>query len=669
MGLQAQSRTIARRPAAGTSSTAALHVALLGPVEALVDGAEVALSPLERNLLVLLALAPGSATSTDRLIDQMWGDALPAAPRSRIQGLVSSLRRKVGGMLVTRYPGYLLDRTQLARDVDTCDELTAAAASAPTPAERAELYGAALDQWRGEPLDGATAPGLAADRARLEEQRVGLLEAHCNAELELGNHTGLIAALAAASAEHPLRERLAGLHMTALYRSNRQADALLVYHELRERLADELGSDPCADLRNLHAAILRGESLPGEVRPPSTPPVSTLPEVPAQETPALVVPAAPVVPEPRPAPGPEHVPAQLPAGVGQFVGREEELHRLAEAAGRDDGESKLVVVSGTGGLGKTALVVQWAHGVADRHRDGQLFLDLHGDDDPAGPLSPEDAVAAALTALGAPELAAAAPADRISAYRTLVRNRRLLIVADNAASVDQVLALVPPGDGNCLVVTSRRRLITLATHHRVHELLLGPLDDARSRQLFEQILGADRLRDPSADELVRWCGGWPLTIRHAATKLLGRPSQAIAAFLREAHDDGDKVLLDGETRSVGEALRSAHQHLSPSAARLFGRLGLYDGSPICLHLATAAADTSVRRTRRLLDELVAAHLIEETTSGRFRFHDVVARFAAERGQEEELSPPMACLDSLCADPPDGPVQRTDPVGLRLPVPA
>lgn len=667
MGLQAQSRTIARRPAAGTSSTAALHVALLGPIEALVDGAEVALSPLERNLLVLLALAPGSPTSTDRLIDQMWGDALPAAPRSRIQGLVSSLRRKVGSMLVTRYPGYLIERTQLARDVDTCDELAAAAASAVTPAERAELYGAALDQWRGEPLDGATAPGLAADRARLEEQRVSLLEAHCEAELELGNHAGLIAPLATASAEHPLRERLAGLHMTALYRSNRQADALLVYHELRERLADELGSDPCADLRNLHAAILRGESLQPSNPPGSTPPAS-LPASPPPDLPpqALTEVAAPVIPRPRAAPAAEHIPAQLPAGVGQFVGREEELHSLTEVAGRDDGESKLVVVSGTGGLGKTALVVQWAHGVADRHRDGQVFLDLHGDA-PDDVLTPADTVAAALTALGAPELATAAPADRVAAYRTFVRNRRLLIVADNAASVDQVLALVPPGDGNCLVVTSRRRLISLATHHRVHELLLGPLDAARSRQLLEQILGPDRLRDPDADELVRWCGGWPLTIRHAATKLLGRPSQAIAAFLREAHDDGDKVLLDGETRSVGEALRSAHHHLSPAAARLFGRLGLHDGPSICLHLATAAADTSVRRTRRLLDELVSAHLIVETSSGRFRFHDVVARFAAQRGQEEELSP--AVSDCLCSGPPDGSTGRADAVDLRLPVPA
>ncbi|WP_161962490.1 AfsR/SARP family transcriptional regulator [Nocardioides speluncae] len=659
---------MARRPAAGTSSTAALHVALLGPVEALVDGAEVALSPLERNLLVLLALTPGSPTSTDRLIDQMWGDALPAAPRSRIQGLVSSLRRKVGSMLVTRYPGYLLDRTQLARDVDTCDELAAAAASAPTTAERAELYGAALDQWRGEPLDGATAPGLAADRARLGEQRVGLLEAHCEAELELGNHAGVIAPLAASSAEHPLRERLAGLHMTALYRSNRQADALLVYQELRERLVDELGSDPCADLRNLHAAILRGEGLRDERRQPGTPPASALAQVPAQEPPAAVpsaAPAAPVVPAPRSVPTPERVPAQLPAGVGQFVGREDELHRLAEAVDRDDGEPKLVVVSGTGGLGKTALVLQWAHGVADRHRDGQVFLDLHGDDPTTTP-SPEDAVAAALTALGAPELATAAPADRVAAYRTSVRNRRLLIVADNAGSVDQVLALVPPGDGNCLVVTSRRRLITLATHHRVHELLLGPLDDARSRQLLEQILGADRLRDPDADALVRWCGGWPLTIRHAATKLLGRPSQTIDSFLREAHDDGDNVLLDGDPRSVGEALRSAHRQLSPSAARLFGRLGLHDGPSICLHLAAAAADTSLPRARRLLDELVAARLIEETTSGRFRFHNVVARFASQRGHAEELTPPVILAPHSVANQHG---TDRDCLCLRLPVPA
>jgi DNA-binding SARP family transcriptional activator len=603
---------------------AALHVALLGPVEVLVDGTDVPLSPLERNLLVVLGLSPGTTVSTDRLMDQLWGDRLPAAPRSRVQGLVSSLRRKVGDVLVTRYPGYLLDAVHLGRDLDTCEELVAAAGSASTPAERAELLTSALALWRGEPLDGISAPGLGSQRARLAEQRLSLVEARFEAELELGNHAQLVGDLAEASSAYPLRERLAGLHMTALYRSNRQADALLAYQELRERLADELGSDPCADLRELHATILRGESLPGPVAGRMS------------EPPAAVVRT--------------RRPSQLPAGDGRFLGRDTELRLLDEAAGDlgIGGEQNVVVVSAPGGLGKTALVVRWAQQASGEFPDGQLFVDLRGDRPDS--LTPSDALAAVLPALGVTADLPVALAERVSLYRTLIRGRRLLVVADDAASADQVLALVPPGAGSRLVVTSRRRLPMLAAHHSVREVVLDPLSDEATRQLLQRIVGPERLREPGAGELIRWCGGWPLTVRHVAAKLASRPSQPVAEFVQELHEYADGLVLDGDSRSAHSALVSAHLHLSPGAARLFGRLGLHAGE-ICLHLAAAAADTSVRRVRRLLDELVAVHLIVETVSGRFCFHEVIGRFARQRAREEEWSAPV--VPELVAAPSGG----------------
>ncbi|MGB3441402.1 MAG: BTAD domain-containing putative transcriptional regulator [Actinophytocola sp.] len=580
-----------------------LEVDLLGPVEVRVSGVDVALSPLERNLLTLLALTQGIALSTERIIDQLWGDRLPASPRSRVQGLISSLRRKIGDVLVTRHPGYLLDRTQLEVDVEKCERFAFQASTAGSTNEAAELLRRALAVWRGEPLDGVTAPGADADRTRFAELRVGLLEARFDAELELGRHIDVVAELAAAVAEHPLRERLAGQHMTALYRASRRADALHAYQALRERLADELGSDPCHDLRALHASILRGGD------------------------------AAPAREGTDPAPGGrkarrrKHAPAQLPPGVGHFTGRDAELRALTEAIAEQADEPRVAVVTSAAGLGKTALVVRWAHSVADRFPDGQVFLDLRGHDSRQA-LSPEAALTGVLAALGTSQkkMPTALP-DLLAAYRTVLNGRRVLIVADNAGSVTQVAALVPPTSGSQLVVTGRRRLPGLSTQHAVRELTVEPLPRDAARDLLRRILGQDRLRDPALDDVLRWCGGWPLALRHVAAKLAARPGQPVASFLEELHAVTGLV-VDGDTRSVHSVLTDTLRCVSPAAARLFGRLRrVSDG--VTLAMAAATADAPAHEARVLLDELVATHLLVEDRSGWFRCHDVVRRFATE----------------------------------------
>jgi DNA-binding SARP family transcriptional activator len=586
-----------------------LEIDLLGPVQASVDRVDVPLSPLERNLLAVLALAPGKIISTERMIDQLWGHQVPASPRSRVQGLVSSLRRKVGDVLLTRSPGYLLDAAKLRVDVVVCERLAGAASTAQSAAEAAGLFRQALRLWRGEPLDGVWAPGTFADRTRLAELRIGLIEARFDAELSAGNHAEIVGELAAAVSDHPLRERLAGQHMLALYRCNRQADALLAYQALRSRLAEELGSDPCQDLRALHTMILRG----GEVaEPPSA--------------------------EPSPA-GTEHRPAQLPPTVGYFTGREGDLAALRAAlVGRRD-EPRVLIVSGPGGLGKTALVVQWAHGVADRFPHGQIFLDLRGDE-PAEALP----VCAALEAvLGALDVARAdlppTTTERVALYRTLVNGKRMMIVADNAASAEQLLPLVPSTSDSLLVVTSRRRLTALASYHAVDELLLEPLPARSSLQLLEKLVGAQRLRDPAVADLLSWCGGWPLAIRLAGAKLAVRPSQPLASFVEDLRDCGDELVLDGDRRSVHSVLNSAYRSLSPAAARLFGRLSLYQGAHAHLRHAVAAAGTSARRARQLVDELITAHLVVESGADGYSLHDVIRRFAVRRCAEEEWTAP------------------------------
>ncbi|MEZ5096799.1 MAG: BTAD domain-containing putative transcriptional regulator [Nocardioides sp.] len=570
------------------------------------------------------------AVSTEKLVDDLWGAQLPSAPRSRIQGLVSGLRRKVGAVVLTRHPGYLVDAERLERDIDDCDRLVAAAREAGQPAERMRLLAAAQEVWRGEPLAGVSTPGVEPERARLAEQRLALLEARSEAELAIGNHRSLTGLLAPAVAENPFREQLACLYITALYRSNRQADALNVYHELRERLAEELGSDVCPELRELYAQILRGEVLPRRQargpaprRPPWTPPGGGVR--------IGVGGRGRVLPDKRRLPGADPTPwrtrpAQLPARDGLFLGRAAELSTLSEAT------DEIAVVSGPGGLGKTALVVEWALRHADEFPDGQLFLDL------GGGRSPDEAVASALVALGLPagDLPAVL-ADRIGLFRSVVRDRRVLVVADDAGSLTQVLALVPPTRSSRLVVTSRSRLVPLTAHHAVQEVILRPLPVPESAELLHRIVGRERLADEPLDALVRWCGGWPLLLRQVGALLGFRPSQSIAMFVGELETGALDGVLRGDQRSVDAALAQAYSSLTPAAAQLFERMALHGGTS-CLRLAAVAAGTTPRRARRLLDELVGVHFVVESGSGEFGCHDVVARFGHRLACEQEWTP-------------------------------
>ncbi|MPZ28725.1 MAG: AAA family ATPase [Micromonosporaceae bacterium] len=619
-----------------------LEISLLGPIEVRASGRIVSLSPLERNLLTVLALSKGTAMSTERIIDRLWGERHPAAPRSRVQGLVSAVRRKVGGALVTRHPGYLLEAGGIVVDLDECEDLARRARRAGSPGEVAGLLRQALRQWRGEPLDGVSAPGIETDRVRLVELRIGLLEQLFAAELALGHHAELVSELAAAAAANPLREELAGQLMRALYRSNRRADALRVYQDLRARLAEELGTDPCADLRELHATILRGEPVPpppprpsaaGPPEPVAGSPPPAPPGLPRQPLGPLAPPPRAPQPQPTPAGGPERAevrPAQLPASVGHFTGRDSELAALTRAIRRPVDEPRVLLVSGPGGIGKTALVVQWARSIAGRYPDGQIFIDLHGRM-PRESLPAGTALGLALGALGVTRREVPETADERSAlFRTLLSRRQVLVIADDAAGLDQLLPLVPPTTASQLVATSRRRLAALAAHHAVQAFQVQPLSPQDTRNLLARIVGPHRLRESAAARVVQWCGGWPLATRLVGTKLAARHWQSMASFANELDDLADLV-LDDDPRSVRAALLSAHESLSPAAAHLFARIGRHPSGQSLSYPTTA--EPPIRQLRGLLDELVAVHLLVEVGHGRYHLHDVVRRFARQCGAE------------------------------------
>jgi DNA-binding SARP family transcriptional activator len=653
-----------------------LELALLGPVEAHANGIRIPLAPLERGVLALLALAEGAVVSTERIIDGLWGGRPPAAPRVRVQGLISSLRRKIGDGLVTRHPGYCLMLSAHAYDVRRCESLARQAAEADRPAEAGEKLRAALALWRGEPLDGVAVPGVEADRVRLAELRLALFEDRFDAELALGRHAEVIRDLVAAASANPLRERLTGQLMTALWRAGRPADALRAYQSLRERLADELGSDPGPELRALHAAVLRGDPPAGASpptsrpaapltqpaspatspptqapAPPLSPPIQAAASPPTQAMSSPVSPlseAAAVSVSADAAPVAARRPAQMPPSVGHFAGREADLAMLTASLPEVGADPRLVVVSGAGGLGKTALAVRWAHTVADRFPDGQIFVDLHGSArplDPAAarpapgvpaalPLDPAAALGAVLPALGVPaHRLPSGVEERAALYRTLLHSRRILLVADDAGSVGQLLPLVPPTSGSLLVATSRHRLTALATHHEVRTLTLRPLSPAAARDLLRAIVGPDRLAAPGGAEVVELCGGWPLMLRLAGATLTTRSTQSLASFAEELGERADTLSMADDPRTVREALTQARAGLDPASARLFDQLGILPGRSVSLPLAAAVAGISVSRTRRLLDELIEASLVRETGPDRYGFHDLVRRYARRCGTE------------------------------------
>ncbi len=657
-----------------------MEIRLLGPVEAWAGGDCVPLAPLERDLVAILALSCGTVLSTDRIIDGLWGGRPPVGPRSRVQGLVSTVRRKLGGALVTRHPGYLLDLPREASDLGMCEEYARRARRAENGADSARWLRQALDLWRGAPLDGVWAPGTAADRVRLSELRIGLLEQYFEAELGLGRHAEVVGDLAAAVSADPLRERLVIQFMTALYRCNRQADAIRAYQVVRERLADELGADPCLELRELHMRILRGErgergqlgqlgqlgerderdawnerterghSEERAEQSPITPSdaellAAFLPRPRASENLAISEHPAtaelPAKPETLRTPEPiqEHHPAQMPASAGHFFGREADLATLTAALPGPDDEPQILVVSGAGGLGKTALVVRWAHSVARRFPDGQIFIRLGGASQSRGQGADSTEIPSAGSVLGTILLALGVGADRLpvsaeeraATYRTLAHGKRILIVADDVQTVGQLLPLVPPTPGSLLVATSRTRLTSLAIQHAVRTLTVEPLAPAAAAELMRAIVGADRLSGEGAEEVVRLCGGWPLAIRIAGATLASRSRQSLVSFADELAEGVDVLSVADDARTVRAALAEAHAGLDPAAMRLFGQLGLLPGASACLQLAAAVAGVSAVRARQLLDQLISANLVVETGSDRYWFHDMVLRYARQCG--------------------------------------
>ncbi|MBP2704592.1 tetratricopeptide repeat protein [Microbispora sp. RL4-1S] len=609
-----------------------LRFAVLGPVLAWRAGVELDLgTPLQRSILAMLLLREGRAVTPTEMIDGVWGEDAPPRALGALRTYVSRLRtvlepdrspRTRPELLTSIGRGYALRLPPERFDLAVFERECAAAETARKAGDigqAAERLRTALGMWSGEPLAGAVGPYADHQRGRLAERRVGAVETLMELDLQLGRHAEVVSELIALVAEHPLRERLRAQLMLAYYRCGRQAEALSAFTDTRLALIEELGIEPGAELAGLHRRILAAD--PSLIPPPAA--VSVRPAAqPEQE------PEEPVVEMPRP--------AQLPAAVSDFTGRSAIVRRLlallrAEGAG---GGVPVAAVSGIGGVGKTTLAVHVAHLAEDVFPDGQLYADLRGYG--AEPTPPETALVAFLRALGTPpDVIPEGLAERSALFRSLVADRRMLVLLDNARDADQVEHLLPGSSGCAVLITSRGKLADLPAARLVDLDVMEP-DEALS--LLAAVAGQDRVaaERAAAMDTVAACGFLPLAVRIVAARLAARPSWTVASLLPRLADERRRL----DEMKIGNLAVSAtfalgYGQLDPRQARAFRLLSLPTGSDISVLAAAAVLDLTAADAEDLLESLVDASLLEAPAPGRYRFHDLLRLFARRQAEDTD----------------------------------
>jgi DNA-binding SARP family transcriptional activator len=604
-----------------------LYVGLLGPVE--VQAASQAVPVTQqglRALLALLTLAPNRVVSESALIEGLWGQDSSRPREGNLHAQIYQLRKRLISMeprrhsarLVTRPPGYQLTLGPEESDLALFSTLTARgrdAARSGDPVTAVRLLGQALALWRGPALaDVADVTSrLAAEAAGLDEQRLAVQADYADAGLAAGLHSELAAELAALVARHPLQERLRGQLMLALHRSGRRDEALARYQEGWRILRAELGVEPGPELKDLQAKILNAD-------------------------PSLAAPSIAI----RARPGPI-VPRQLPAGVRHFVGRESELSQLDSLVSQDvpGGTVVITAISGTGGIGKTALALRWGHQVAARFPDGQLYVNLRGYDPGGTPLMPADAVRGFLDALGVPPTEIPeAPEAGAALFRTMLADRQMLILLDNAKDPDQVRPLLPASAGCLVIVTSRSELTGLSITDGAVTIPLGLVSPAEAEALLAARLGADRLaEDPDAtSRLIALCARLPLALAITAARAAANPTVPLASFAAQMsgeHHRLDAFDIGDAATSVRAVFSWSVSQLSDAAARLFRLLGLHPGPDFTAPAAGSLAGVAEPEAKRLLSELARASLISEHVPGRYAFHDLLRAYAGEQARSHE----------------------------------
>jgi DNA-binding SARP family transcriptional activator len=598
-----------------------LRVNVLGPVMAWNGDQELPVGqPRQQAVLGILAMRANRIISRSELVDAVWGQDPPSSAEGGVYTYVAGLRRILepgrslrgpGRILVSSGAGYVLhlvpgqpDAVAFEQSLNRARQLRKTGELAGAVAE----LDAALGLWRGVAFAGVPGPFAETERARLGELHSAAAEERADALLAVGRHEEVLADLTAMVADNPLQERMRGLLMLALYRSGRQAQALRVFEEGRGVLAEELGIDPGAELCRIHQQVLTMDPAL-EAAAPAT---------------AIHVPV--------------HVPAHLPADAPGFAGRRDELRALHGMLDPDSGSPPILIISGTAGVGKTALAIRFGREVAKRFPDGQLYLNLRGFDPSLAPVEPAAALRFILDAIGVPPRSIPSDTEGRSAlFRSVADGKRMLIVLDNAADAMQVRPMLP-GSAYCLVVvTSRSDLAGLVAADGAMPVSLDVLDDGEARELLVRRLGGERvLAEPeAADQIIAACARLPLALSIAVGRAASRPALALedlGAELQQARNSLDALEVGDAVTDVRAVISWSYDRLSGSAAEMFRLLGVHPGPDISLSAAASLAALPRPEAGAALRELVRTHMVAEREHGRYTFHDLLRAYAAEQAQ-------------------------------------
>jgi DNA-binding SARP family transcriptional activator len=610
-----------------------LRLAILGPVAGSRGGVPVALGPVrQRAVLTLLVLHADAGLSRADIVDALWGGNPPGTAATMVHGYITRIRGLLGhdervcaatpgqkralswdGARYRLAPGAVeSDLTEFARLAD----LAGQASASGDAAQACQRYEQSLRLWRAEPA--ADIELLRGHPAMIElsQRRTALIVDYAATAETAGLHEQVLGHLQALAGRAPLDERVHARLMIALAATGQQATALGIYENLRRRLDDELGMPPGRELAGAHLRVLRQQAAP----PPAQ----------------------------RPTPARPPVPRQLPVAPRHFAGRSCELHALSRLLSPPGGDPPGVVViaaiGGTAGIGKTALTVHWAHQIAERFPDGQLYINLRGFDPSGTPVAPADAIRRFLDALRVPanQIPSTAEAQE-DLDRSLLADRRMLIVLDNAHDAGQVRPLLPGGPGCLVLVTSRSQLTSLVAVEGAHPVTLDLLNPADARALLARRLGPARIvaEADGVTELTELCAGLPLALAIAAARAAMRPRLPLATLVRELRNATGR--LDAlETGNADVSVRAvfswSYQRLAAPTARMFRLLGIHPGPDISAPAAASLAGIPLDQALQALGQLTRTHLLTEHAPGRFAFHDLLRAYAAERAAAEDSQP-------------------------------
>ncbi|WP_198141641.1 tetratricopeptide repeat protein [Micromonospora sp. ATCC 39149] len=596
-------------------------VQILGSVRIWRDGQEIGLGATSRRtVLGILALANGQSVHRSDIADSLWGEHPPASAANVIQTHIKHLRRLLEPHRPARSPsnilpsmgdGYALCLPDGRLDLARFRSLVATAMQVRAEGDEhraAALLAEALRLWHGPPF--ADVPALARHpkAVALEVERRSVLARCGDMMINIGMAADALPLLEEAAAAQPLDEDAQARLIRAYHAVGQRGRAFATYHATRRRLADELGVDPGLNLASTHTALLTDAAPAAPARPPAAHPV----------------------------------PAQLPADIRDFTGRVSELRELDTLLDENGPGMPICVISGTAGVGKTALILHWAHRARARFPDGQLYVDLRGYD-PKQPASADDVLVRFLTALGVP--ADSIPLDlegRAERYRTEMADRRALVVLDNGASPDQIRPLLPGAPSCAVLVTSRSSLAGLVTLHGAYRLSLDLLTIQDATSLLRRLIGARAQSEEQATAvLAEQCARLPLALRLAAELASTQPTTRLADLVRELEDQRRRLRwLDagGDPRAAARAVFSwSYRHLPDRVATAFRRAGIHPGPSLEPYAMAALNDADLPAADQMLTQLTRAHLVQPAGAGRFSMHDLLRAYAAELSEAEDTA--------------------------------